>query len=152
MIPLLIRCVPGAVPGVSFMLINALLCLQYQFEDCTFCITKFSKITIWQKISRPYKLSGKAELSMAWLVLYMGKPFIIRWWSYFPWLTRAIKLSRKVVISNTNTLCQCFQDKSAISCLHPHSKSIQRFLKSSKKNLNRYKFHIKLSKQPDHRV
>ena len=40
------RCVPGAVPGVGFMLINALLCLQYQFEDCTFCISKFSKIAI----------------------------------------------------------------------------------------------------------
>ena len=39
-------CVHGAVPGVGFMLINALLCLQYQFEDCTFCITKFSKIAI----------------------------------------------------------------------------------------------------------
>ena len=83
--------------------------------------------------------------------MYMGKPFIIRWWSYLSLLTRAIKLSRKAVISNINTLCQCFQDKSAISFLHPHSTPTQRFLKSSK-NLNRYKFYNELFKQPDHRV
>ena len=39
-------CVHGAVPGVGFMLINALLSLHYQFEECTFCITTFSKIAI----------------------------------------------------------------------------------------------------------
>ena len=32
------RCVPGEVPEVGFMMINAVLCLQSQFEDYTFCI------------------------------------------------------------------------------------------------------------------
>ena len=35
------RCVPGAVPIVGFMLINAEFRLQSQFEECTFC-TRFS--------------------------------------------------------------------------------------------------------------
>ena len=81
-----------------------------------------------------------------------GYERVCRWWSCLSLLTRVIKLSRKAVISNINNLYQCFQDKSAISCLHPHSTPIQSFLKSSKKNLNRYKFYNKLFKQPDHRV
>ena len=32
------RSVLGTVPGVGFMLIDAVLCLQSRFEDCTFCI------------------------------------------------------------------------------------------------------------------
>ena len=40
------RCVPGAVPGVGFMLIDAVLCLQSQFEDCTFCIAEYSNILL----------------------------------------------------------------------------------------------------------
>ena len=56
------------VPGVGFMLISAVLCLQSQFEDGTLCTTKYSKIlplrAIWQKISMHYRLLGKAKLSM----------------------------------------------------------------------------------------
>ena len=37
------RCVPGAVPGVGFMLIDAVLCLQSRFEDFTFCIAEYAK-------------------------------------------------------------------------------------------------------------
>ena len=56
------RCVHGAVPGVGFMSINAVFCLQSQFEDCTFCTTiqrychcvpfdkKFPCITNWMCI------------------------------------------------------------------------------------------------------
>ena len=40
------RCVPGAVPGVGFMLTDALLCLQSSFEDCTFCIAEYAKILL----------------------------------------------------------------------------------------------------------
>ena len=36
----------GAVTGVSFMLIVAILCLQSQFEDYTFCIAEDSKILL----------------------------------------------------------------------------------------------------------
>ena len=57
------RCVPGAVPGVRFMLISAVLCLQFQLEDCTFCKTKHSKIVCHlTKIVMHYKLSGKGPI------------------------------------------------------------------------------------------
>ena len=59
----------GGGPGVGFKLIYAVLCLPYQFENCTFCGAEYSKIlplfAIWQKISMPYKLSGKTKFSMA---------------------------------------------------------------------------------------
>ena len=34
-------CVHGAVPGVGFMLIDAVFCLQSRFEDFTFCIAEY---------------------------------------------------------------------------------------------------------------
>ena len=37
------RCVPGAVPGVGFMLIDAVLFLQSRFEDFTFCMAEYEK-------------------------------------------------------------------------------------------------------------
>ena len=41
-------CVPGAVPGVGFMLIASVLCLLSsvlsQFENCTFCRAEYSEI------------------------------------------------------------------------------------------------------------
>ena len=37
------RYVHGAVHGVGFMLTNAVLCLQSQFEDYTFRITKITR-------------------------------------------------------------------------------------------------------------
>ena len=40
------RCVPGAGPGVGFMLIDAVLCLQSQFGDCTFCLAEYSNILL----------------------------------------------------------------------------------------------------------
>ena len=36
--------VPGAVPGVGFMLIASVLCLPSQFENCTFCRAEYSEI------------------------------------------------------------------------------------------------------------
>ena len=36
----------GAVTGVGFMLIDAVLCLQSQFEDCTFRIAEYSNILL----------------------------------------------------------------------------------------------------------
>ena len=61
--------VPGAVPGVGFMLIASVLCLPSQFENCTFCRAEYSEIlpfyAIWQKIGMPCKLSGKTKFSVA---------------------------------------------------------------------------------------
>ena len=61
--------VPGAKPGVGFMLIASILCLPSQFENCTFCRAEYSEIlpfyAIWQKIGMSCKLSGKTKFSMA---------------------------------------------------------------------------------------
>ena len=61
--------VPGAKPGVGFMLIASVLCLPSQFENCTFCRAEYSEIlpvyAIWQKIGMSCKLSGKTKFSMA---------------------------------------------------------------------------------------
>ena len=61
--------VPGAKPGVDFMLIASVLCLPSQFENCTFCRAEYSEIlpfyAIWQKIGMSCKLSGKTKFSMA---------------------------------------------------------------------------------------
>ena len=38
------KCVPGAVPGVGFKLIDSLLCLPSEFEDHTFCMVEYFKI------------------------------------------------------------------------------------------------------------
>ena len=70
-------CVPGAVPGVGFMLINALLCLQYQFEDCTFCITKFSKIAIVCHLTKNYQALQIIVKSRAFHgLLYINIPIL----------------------------------------------------------------------------
>ena len=56
------------------MLIDAVLCLQSQFEDCTFCMAiqgychcmPFGKKLAWTMIGRKILISsGKAKLSMA---------------------------------------------------------------------------------------
>ena len=58
------KCVPGAIPRAGFKLIDAVLCLKFRFEDCTFC-TALPYCAIWQKIfSMHYWLSRKAKLSM----------------------------------------------------------------------------------------
>ena len=41
--------IPGAVPGVGFMLIALLLCLQPQFEKCTFCRAEYSEYLPFDK-------------------------------------------------------------------------------------------------------
>ena len=50
------RCVPGAVPGVGFKLIDS----AFEFEDHTFCMAEYSKILPFcvngPKISLHYKL------------------------------------------------------------------------------------------------
>ena len=65
--------VPGAKPGVGFMLIASVLCLPSQFENCTFCRAEYSEIlpfyAIWQKIGMSCKLSGKTKFSMASCIL-----------------------------------------------------------------------------------
>ena len=38
------KCVPGAVPGVGFKLIDSLLCLPSEFEDHTVCMAEYAKI------------------------------------------------------------------------------------------------------------
>ena len=38
------KCVPGAVPGVGFKLIDSLLCMPSEFEDHTFCMVEYFKI------------------------------------------------------------------------------------------------------------
>ena len=63
-------------PGVCFKLIFAALCLPSQFENRTFLRAEYSKIlsffAIWQKISMPYKLSGKTEVFHALLLIIFG--------------------------------------------------------------------------------
>ena len=56
----------GAVTGVGFMLTEAVLCLQSQFEDSTLCTAEDSKILLlfafWLKIKRSHFNSiGKGE-------------------------------------------------------------------------------------------
>ena len=63
------RCVPGAVHGAGFTLIDSLLCLHSRFEYCTFCIAEYTKIlllcAIWQNLfNKHHTLSGKAKLSI----------------------------------------------------------------------------------------
>ena len=41
--------VPGAKPGVGFMLIASILCLPSQFENCTFCRAEYSEILPFDK-------------------------------------------------------------------------------------------------------
>ena len=44
----------GTVTGVGFMLIDAVLCLQSQFEDCTFCIDQeYCHLYAFSSISSP---------------------------------------------------------------------------------------------------
>ena len=83
--------VPGAKPGVGFMLIASVLCLPSQFENCTFCRAEYSEIlpfyAIWQKIGMSCKLSGKTKFSMATCRLYMSWPLFTAKFHIFTFTT-----------------------------------------------------------------
>ena len=106
----------GAVTGVGFMLIDAVLCLQSQFEDCTLCIAEYSNIlllcAIWRKINLVILIqSGKAKLSMASCVCYKW-PYITsdrNFWAFFDPLPPSDRNMTSMILNNMTSLLYWLQ-------------------------------------------